>query len=131
MKPIELFKAEDFYSLGYGTTNSQIIANHSNARLNEWLASQVVVEGYRLEQSNLVDEHGPGWVMAEPATRMQLYAKTHKAYLVGLEPTVQESPERRLLREWVAAVGPYMDKHKREVDGKFYEQAKALLEREP
>jgi hypothetical protein len=78
-------------------TNDSPVLLLVQARVEAWLASAPVVEMQKLGESNLADEHGPGWFAAEPSTRMKLPA-THTARLVNVQPIVRESEERALLR---------------------------------
>lgn len=89
---LEIFKPEDF---DYTATSafpaamqaSAVYAALANARLNEWLKTEAKkVECHKLGESNLTNEHGPGWVAAEKSTRNQVRFPTHQALLICIEP---------------------------------------------
>lgn len=65
----------------------------------------VEVECYLLKESNLTDEHGPGWTAAEPRTRIIKPESTHKALLINVRPIKEETAED-LLRELADLVIP-------------------------
>lgn len=85
-----------------------------------FLAKAPVVGCYLLKESNLTDEHGPGWVAAETSTRFNR-PHTHTARLVMIEPLQRDTAES-LLRElanWAGQDGYPFELQKR---------AKKLLE---
>ena len=90
MKRFELFRPEDFGVQAYEGTERIFISSaiiYANAKLNAWLEAQPVVYGDKPAQTYWTPERSMG--------------DTHTARLVCIEPLVQESEERKLLRELV------------------------------
>lgn len=83
---------------------------------------------YLLGESNLTDQHGPGWMAEEPSTRHEWLA-THTALLIGIRE-IKKDTAQSLLRELLdcfivkESKGPFGEKFTSIVD-----RAKALLER--
>lgn len=78
---------------------ARAIKREAQAQFKEWLERQPVVECYRLNESGLTDQHGPGWTAAEPSTGLCRPDSTHTARLVCIEPIKKDTHES-LLREW-------------------------------
>lgn len=75
------FEPEHFPELG---DQAHYAARVANELFQKWLAKQTVVYCELLKESGLTDQHGPGWLCAEPSTRWTKKA-THKARLVCIE----------------------------------------------
>lgn len=93
------------------------------------LAKAPTVQMQHLNESGLVDEHGPGWIAHEPSTRMRGVGEgiTHVGRVVLIEP-IQKDTAESLLRELMMAhesAGTYFGSGK--VDS-IAMRAKKLLE---
>lgn len=78
--------------------NATSIAEKANMILEQ---RGTVVYCRKLGESNLTDQHGPGWIAGEPSTRnFAPLSSTHSALLISIQPIkAKEDTEISLLRE--------------------------------
>jgi hypothetical protein len=85
-----IFHPEDFSVSGNQSFTDSDIAIVAEQIFYNWLKAQPVVFGIKLGESNLTDQHGPGYAsFSEESTRLN-GNPTHKAYLVNVQPIEPE-----------------------------------------
>lgn len=73
----------------------EMAARFANRKIQKLIESWPVVECSLLKESNLTDQHGPGWIASEKSTRPK-FLYTHKARLAFIEEMPKEECKKHL-----------------------------------
>lgn len=96
------FKPEDIYNFVLKDSAIAITSVFQKV-FDTWLKENgKVVKCLYLKESNLTDEHGPGWIAKEESGRhTELY--THKALLINIEPIEKCNHPKEKVRRFSGA----------------------------
>ncbi len=82
------------YKNGWEGLDSELVVSATD--LEALLAKGVRVKTQKLGESNLIDEHGPGWMACEDSVRSCRDA-THTALLINIKPIVPKTLKDEIL----------------------------------